>query len=73
MLNEPGITNDAPSSSISLWNAFAGCVCICAIAVIPDYGYIKSENTDNWAVYRYSNLKWKWISNYRKRKIFHFV
>ena len=41
--------------------------------VIPDYGYIKSENTDNWAVYRYSDLKWKWISNYRKRKIFHFV
>ena len=34
---------------------------------IPDYGYIKSENTDNWAVYRYSDLKWKWISNYRKR------
>lgn len=39
--------------------------------VIPDYGYIDNMNIDNWAVYRYTDLKWKWISNYKKRKIFY--
>ncbi|MDI1495072.1 MAG: hypothetical protein K8823_378 [Cenarchaeum symbiont of Oopsacas minuta] len=37
--------------------------------VIPDYGYINKMDINNWAVYRYIDLKWKWISNYKKKKM----